>query len=233
MFCLPVVQLHLSAICNTACSPQPAIRRNMKQIRANNNTFPGSARAHCRNAKHARGSRLVRGAALAAVGVGPLFPASLRGGSRLCANLSRDAHHLHHRHLIGTRRRTGPSRPAALEWRVGLARGERPQPDSANLSLLSGEGRPAHPSLHHGRTGSLASEPGHGGGAKHLPQQPAHPRPHPPPRILPFLFLSFVSFFSCGPGLTVKEVKLQFSEAADMFSTKGLTVLVDVAQMCV
>ena len=66
------------------------------------------------------------------------FGQSARGG-RLCANLSRDAHHQHqHRHLIGTRRRTGPSWPAALEWRVGLARGERPQPDSANLSLLSG-----------------------------------------------------------------------------------------------
>ena len=130
------VQLHLRAIC-TRLQHQPAIRRNLKQIRANNTfTFSGSARAYCRNAKHAHGSRLVR---WAAVGVGPLFSGQSARGGRLCANLSRDAHHQHqHRHLIGTRRRTGPSWPAALEWRVGLARGERPQPDSANLSLLSG-----------------------------------------------------------------------------------------------
>ena len=114
---------------------------------------------------------------------------------RLSADLRGDAHHHHQqqRHLIGTRRCTGPSYwpAAALEWRVGKpgrqARGERPPPDSANLSLLSGTGRPAHPTLHHGRTASLASEPGHGGRAKHLPEQPAHPRPHPPPPPPPCL----------------------------------------------
>ena len=36
------------------------------------------ARAHCRNTKHAHGSRLVWWAAGLAVGVGPLFPGSLR-----------------------------------------------------------------------------------------------------------------------------------------------------------
>ena len=86
-----------------------------------------------------------------------------------------------------TRSRLGgvPAR-AALDWRVGLARGERPEPDSANLSLLSGAGRPAHPSLHHGRTASLASEPGHCGRAEHLPeQQPAQPHPCSPPPSSP------------------------------------------------
>ena len=123
----------------------------------------------------------------------PTFSGQSAVCGRLCANLSRDAHHHHHhRHLIGTRRRTGPSWPA-LEWRPGLGRGERPEPDSANLSLLSGAGsRPAHPTLHHGRGASLASEPGHGGGTRHLPQQPPRPPPRPPPRLPPLLPASSV-----------------------------------------